>query len=867
MELSGTSVQIERAFHTQMRQYQIGGETHIANATEISVPAAVAPVVRGVVSLHNFFKKPMVGNRFQARRNGDGTYTAIAPDVTFSTSSGPVHALAPGDYAKIYDLGPLYSASPTPLNGNGILIGIVARSDVLLGDFNDFRSISSLPPSGVANILTLQPDPGFNPNSSDSAEATLDAQWAAAVAPNASVKVVVSASTATTDGVDLSSAYIVDHNLTDIMNVSFGACEANLGPAENAFYNALWQQAAAQGISVFVATGDSGAAGCDPTVSNTPALGGLAVSGLSTTPFNTAVGGTQFSEGGNDAAFWSATNGTGGVSVNGYIPEAVWNQSCDPRLAGSPCATQGFFLVGGGGGASALYPKPIWQLGVPGVPNDSARDVPDVSLTAASHDGYIICFASSCSSAQPSVFIIGGTSASSPSFAGIMAIVDQTLGRQGLPNYTLYRLARNASAFCSSSARTSPSVPPPAACIFNDVTAGNNGVPGLTGFNATTGFDLATGLGTVNAANLVNAWKAIVLPTPTVALSSSGGAAITAAHGAPVPLSIDVTGPAAPAPSGTVALSTSSTGPVGAVGLVAPANSNVGTFAGTVSNLPGGTYSLVAHYPGDGQVGPSDSNSVSVTISPEASTTTFRAFGITPQGFPVQTTSFPYGSFMDLHANVAGASGQGLATGFVVFQDTTTGQSVGSAQLNLKAEAELFFVPGVNFPFPLTVGPHALTASYAGDSSFNVSAPAPLALTITKGNPRVVINPLSSFVATQASSLNVFVNPTGTILPTGSVQLLDGGAPLGAPAPLSPGSTQAFFSVTFNTEGTRSITASYTGDATYNAAVSPALSVNVAPPFAIAGLNGASATVVAGQTATYTLLVETSTLPSTLMGQ
>jgi hypothetical protein len=864
MELSGTSVQIERTFHTQMRQYQIGGETHIANATEISIPAALAPVVQGVVSLHNFFKKPMVGHRFQARPNGDGTYTAIAPNLTFPPPNGAIHALAPGDYAKIYDLNPLYTAAPIPLNGNGILIGIVARSDVSLSDFSDFRSITNLPPSNVANILTLQPDPGFDPNSGDSLEATLDAQWAAAVAPNATVKVVVSASTATTDGVDLSSLYIVDHNLTDIMNVSFGECEAALGPAANAFYNSLWQQAAAQGISVFVSTGDSGAAGCDPSVSNTPARGGLAVSGLSTTPFNTAVGGTEFNEGGNAALFWSATNGTGEVSVNGYIPEVVWNESCDPTLPGSPCAGQGFFLLGGGGGASTLYPKPIWQIGIPGVPNDSARDVPDVSLSAATHDGYIVCFASSCSAGQ--VFVVGGTSASSPSFAGIMAIVDQTLGRQGLPNYTLYRLARNASAFCSSSARTSPSVPPPAACIFNDVTAGNNSVPGLTGFNATTGFDLATGLGTVNAANLVNAWKAVVLPATTIALSSSGGTTVTAAHGAPVPLTINVTGQAAPAPSGTVALSTSSTGPVGAVGLVAPANGTVGTFAGTVSNLPGGSYTLTAHYPGDGQVGPSDSNSISVTISSEASTTAFRVFGITPQGFPAPATSFPYGSFMDLHADVAGASGQGLATGSVSYVDSTAGVSLGSAQLNLKGEAEVFLLPNSIVPANLTVGSHTLTASYSGDASFTASTPGSLAVIITKGNPNLVIDPVNNFVATQADRLDAIVNPTGPILPTGNVQFLDGGVPLGAPVAISPGSAQAILLATFATEGQHPITASYSGDATYNATVSPALVVNVVPPFAIAGINGSSATVVAGQTATYTLLVETANLPSTFNG-
>jgi hypothetical protein len=632
-----------------------------------------------------------------------------------------------------------------------------------------------------------------------------------------------------------------------------------MGAAENAFYNSLWQQAAAQGISVFVSTGDSGAAGCDATSSATAARGGLAVSGLSTTPFNTAVGGTQFNEGGNDATFWSVTNGTGLVSVQGYIPEVVWNQSCDPTLASSPCAGQGFFLVGGGGGASILYPKPVWQSGLFGIPNDSARDVPDVSLSAATHDGYIICFNNSCNGGQ--VFIIGGTSASSPSFAGIMAIIDQKLGRQGLANYTLYRLAIATSARCSSNARTSPSAPPPAGCIFNDVTVGNNSVPGLTGFSATTDFDLATGLGSVNAANLVTAWGAISHGATATTLSASGGA-VSGTHGQPVVLTINVTGPSAPAPSGTASLFSSTAGPVGAVALTAPANSNVASFGGSVSNLPGGIYSLTAHYPGDAQVGPSDSNAVSVNIAPETSTVVLRAFGVTAQGEPVQTASFPYGSFMDLHAEVAGASGQGIPTGTITNLDTTTPTALGTASLNGKGEAEIFIFPRNQIPAPLTLGLHAVTATYGGDKSFIALAPGSLNVTITKGNPSLTVIPEAQFVANQSSFMNVFVVATGPIPVTGSVQFFDGTVPLGPPATVDSG--QAPVSVTFAQEGQHPITASYSGDATYNATVSPVLSLNVAPPFAFFG--GNSATVAAGQTATFNLTVVTSVIPSSFNG-
>jgi large repetitive protein len=858
MELSGTSGQIERAFQTQMRQYQVGGEMHIANATDLSIPAALAPVVQGVASLHNFFKKPLVGQRVQARLNSKGTYTPIAPNATLA---GNLHALTPGDYAKIYDLSPLYNAA-TPLNGTGVQIGLVARNDISTSDFNDFRSLTNLPPTpNVSNVLTLPPDPGFDDTSGDTVEATLDAQWSGGVAPGASIKVVVSASTATTDGVDLSSAFAVDNNLTDILSVSFGQCEAGIGPAENTFFNSLWQQAAAQGMSVFVSSGDNGAAGCDPAESNTAAQGGLAVSGLASTPFNTAVGGTEFNEAGLDANYWSATNAAGGVSAAGYIPEEVWNETCDPTPVGSPCAGQGFFLDAGSGGKSTIYPKPTWQVGFPSAPADISRDIPDVSLSAAGHDGYIICFDSACESGL--VNIVGGTSASSPSFAGIMAIVVQALGRQGLPNYTLYRLARNASASCNSSARVSVTVPAPAACIFNDVTVGNNSVPGQAGFNATSGYDLATGLGSVNAANLVSAWRALNFATTTTTLTSST-TTVTAAHGQPVPLVVNVTGPAAPAPSGAVALSSSTSGPAGALALT-PSGTTIGNFSGNVSNLPGGTYSLVAHYPGDGQNGPSDSIPLSVTISPEASTLAFHVFGIDAQGQTVQSTSFPYGSVMDFNAKIAGVSGQGRATGTVTFEDSTAGIFLGDAALNVKAEADFFMFlnTGPQLPAPLTIGPHTLTASYSGDASFNAGALVSLPVTITKGNPLVRMNSGNSFTSEQSSALQAAVAPTGPILPTGTVQFFDAGISLGT-VQLQTGSVFVSLPVTFANEGNHSITASYSGDSTYNAAVSAVQVVNVVPPFSFQGTT--TATVVAGQAATYNLTFGTFSSPSTFSG-
>jgi hypothetical protein len=835
LEFTGTSGQVERAFQTQMRQYKVAGEMHIANASDLSIPAALAPVVQGVVSLHNFFKKPLIGRHTQARINGDGTYTPISPNINLG-AGGAVHALVPGDYANIYDLNLLYQATPTPLNGSGIQIGLVARSDIDTTDYAGFRNLAALPPGNITNVLTFPPDPGFDPTSGDSLEATLDAQWSGGVAQGANIQVIVSSSTATTDGVDLSAAYAVDHNLTDVLSVSFGQCETILGPAENIFINSLWQQAAAQGMSVFVSAGDNGAAACDPAEGPTAATHGLAVSGLASTPFNTAVGGTQFIDP-TPATFWSATNGPGEVSALGYIPETVWNESCNPNTLNSPCVGQGFFLDAGSGGKSTIYGKPAWQVGFP-TPADTSRDIPDVSLSAAGHDGYVLCFGGSCAAGQ--VAVVGGTSASSPSFAGIMAIVDQALGgRQGLANYALYRLAKGASAVCGSSLRTDPTVPVPAGCIFNDVTTGNNNVPGLTGFSAVSGFDLATGLGSVNAANLVTAWKALASATTSTTLSASP---VSVAHGTAVNLTINVTGPSAPAPTGAVALVSSLTGSVGSVDLTSPATGASSAFTGSVNSLPGGTYSLTAHYPGDSTNGPSDSAPVSVTIAPEASTTSIIVFNTT-----ATASSFSYGSFMELHSAI-GPSTHGVATGSVTYKDS--GNLLASAPVNPKGEADLFIFPGTS-PAPLLPGPHTLTASYSGDPSFISSTSVSETITITKGIPTVAISSPGSFTAGQPGTLTATINPTGPANPTGTVQLLDGGVALGAPVPIVPGSTQVSLPVTFQTGGAHSVTASYSGDTTYNGAVSPALAITVSGLFSFAGTT--SATVAAGQAATYNL--------------
>ena len=285
-------------------------------------------------------------------------------------------------------------------------------------------------------------------------------EWSGGIAKGATVKFVVSKSTNVSDGVDLSSAFIVNNNLASTMSVSFGSCEAQMG-GDSGFYNNLWSQAAGEGISVFVAAGDSGSAGCDAPSSSqgsanttTPAIHGFGVNGLASTPYNVAVGGTEFNDSVSPATYWNAGNDANNASAKGYIPEVVWNESSFTTAGASANG-----LWAGGGGVSTLYARPSWQTGTgvpafdPGTTNQQHRLLPDVALTAAGHDGYLIY-------QEGGLYMVGGTSASSPSMAGIMTIVNQHIGgRAGNPNTRLYSLAATN---------------PP---IYRDIVLGTNEVP------------------------------------------------------------------------------------------------------------------------------------------------------------------------------------------------------------------------------------------------------------------------------------------------------------------------------------------------------------------------------------------------------
>jgi subtilase family serine protease len=281
---NGTAGQVRSAFHTEVRAYNTGTERHYANAQDPSIPAAFAAVVAGVVSLNDFQSRPM----------HRGT-AAVGSQPEFT--SGMSHYLSPSDFATIYDAAGLYTQS---IDGTGQSVAVAGRSNLSLSDVQSFRSTFGLRSNNPAVIVN-----GTNPgvvSTDEETEATLDVEWSGATAPKASVQFVVSASTNTSDGITLSSQYIVNHNLAPVMTLSFGNCEAAIGSAGNQFWNSLWHQAAAQGITVLVAAGDSGAAGCD-SPSSTSATGGAGVNGLCSSPYSTCVGGTQFADSANPSTY------------------------------------------------------------------------------------------------------------------------------------------------------------------------------------------------------------------------------------------------------------------------------------------------------------------------------------------------------------------------------------------------------------------------------------------------------------------------------------------------------------------------------------------------------------------------------------
>ncbi len=576
IDFSGAAGAIRTAFGSEIHALAVGGVRHIANMTDPQIPAALAPAVVGVVSLHDFRPRPL--NRLRTQ---------------YTTSTG-TKLVAPADLATIYNLNPLFAQGNV---GQNQTIVVIEDTDVYSTvDWATFRSTFGLSDYSSGSFTQVHPAPESGRNNcsdpgtvsgTESLEAILDAEWSTAAAPGAAIELASCANTTTFGGlIALQNLLSQSGSPPAIVSISYGECEATNGAAANAAYSSAYKQAVAEGVSVFVAAGDEGAASCDPNT--TVAIHGVGVNGFASTPYNVAVGGTDFGDtySGTTNTYWSATNSPSYGSALSYVPEIPWNDSCAGTLfsgflgyaapygsggfcnsstgqsyltttagSGGPsaCASGSPSVAGVVSGTCAGTAKPSWQSGAPGIPADGVRDLPDVSLFAGNGllgHYYVVCWSDTvqsggapCTGAPSNWSGAGGTSFASPILAGIQALVNQSTGaRQGNPNYVYYTLAASQSASgisCNSTQGNAVA----GGCVFYDVTkgdmdvncqgsndcylpSGTNGVLSTSAssysnaYGTATGWDFATGIGSVNASNLAKYWT-------SADLSLSGGGSVT----------------------------------------------------------------------------------------------------------------------------------------------------------------------------------------------------------------------------------------------------------------------------------------------------------------------------------------------------
>jgi hypothetical protein len=875
---SGNVAQIHQAFNTSIHRYFVNGEAHLANSTDPQIPAALAPVIAGVAPLNDF--RPKRGVQRQIGGRFDPETKTIKPDLTLNcTSSG---CALPGgsnsslilfanaaDAATIYDtpipaLNKNYSSSLVGGNtydGTGVTIGIAGDSNITVQDINNYRSAflpSSYPQFQQSNVIVVGNDPGMN---GDAIEALLDLEVSGGIAPGATVNFYTGADTDLQSGLFLAIYRALDDNAVSILNVSFGACEANQGDSGNAQILNAWQQAAAQGISVTASTGDSGSAGCDNPNTETAAANGLAISGLASTAYNIAVGGTDYNALQSTSTSFSQYVGTTNAASSyyrtalSYIPESPWNDS--PTTNNGPLATNTAFkdssgntnITGAGGGISDCvqtsgntctggYAVPPFQTGLPASLNFgfSTRAVPDISLLAA--DGaygalWVVCSdnvangssttAQDCqqtsgSLTSSSTFTgVGGTSAASPAFAGMLALVSQSQGgvRLGQANNVLYNLASQAALYPT---------------VFHDVTTGNNSVvctggsaancgsnSFLTGYNAGAGYDAATGLGSVDVSQLIANWKKATITATTTSIKINGStSAVSVQHGTTLNFGISVTPSSA---TGDVSIVNNSGVQSGGASDQSFGTLSSGSLTGTYSGLPGGgPYTVSAYYGGDVKNAGSTSNGVTVTISPEPSTTLLNvniydaSTGNTVcqdgSSTPCVGASVPYGLFNFALAQpvctacIAGTTitPNGVATGTVNFFDGSNSLATSAIASNGVATYTNYQIVSQTF----SVGTHSVTAAYGGDGSFNGSTSTATAFKVIQAATTTAAASSATSVGSTASvmiSVAVAADSLGAP-PSGNVQLFNGSTAVGAAVAV----TQGYSSTTGLVQSTASFT-------------------------------------------------------------
>ena len=905
IQFSGTTGQVAQAFHTSIHTYVVNGETHHSNASDPEIPAALAPVVAGISPMNDFRAKAQhVLRGTSTVSNASGSLQVVGhptPQLTVTdpVTGGPFLFVTPSDAATIYNAPNSLnrSFSGTALYGTGVKVGVAEYSDLQTADYQNYRNLF-LPgiTAPAPNLIVDGADPGVTLDG-DGQEALLDAEVISGLAPAASLYFYSSASDILDDGLSDAIVRAIEDNEVSVLSVSYGSCEAELGSSGNTFFFEYWQQAAAQGITPLVAAGDNGSAACDDATTGNVAVNGLQVNGIASTPYDIAVGGTDFNVlGSNFTQYATASNVSPDSfygSALGYIPENPWNDSIkDPVGAFSANVvnlypdmnggTDFSIIVAGSGGASSAgvctatsqngiclspgYPTPPFQSGInvgTAAPS-GVRYLPDVSLFAAPGKAHPVAWAfcsdSSLDQATTASYTdclpgsngfnldpIGGTSAATPAVAGILGLVIQSLPgnpRLGIANDVLYNL--NAKGNTGA---------------FNDVTVGNNSVPCspvnsagcgsngfLTGYNAGTGYDLATGLGSINIAKLITAWPTATFTASQTAFQINGAtAAINIVHGTAVNLQAQVTPNNA---TGVVSV----TGNPGAGNEAAFYGITLASGSGSltgVNTLPGGTYTLQAYFPGSVLDAASTSNAIQVTVTPEGSQVGLSTnvedpvSGQTAQN-AISETFGQNGAAYVAPENLNGTSFHGSPSGTATL--TINGSASPATSLNSNGAA--------SFPlYNLAPGTYALSASYSGDSSYGASAtPGNLSFAVGKGPTQLTIIPGGSAIAGSGmTAVNVYLltDSVSNTYPTGAVTLTSGSTTL-VPTSVtnivnSNGTDliQYTYAVagTQLAQGANTLQAAYAGDSNYTGAGTTTTMLAVSgstttPAFNMSGPNG-----------------------------
>lgn len=637
IHFSGTASQVEAAFHTRMHRYLLHRQTHWANATEISLPQAIAGMALGIGNLTTFRPQPHFA-RHEVNAIRPSAASLVQPHYTLQDQNGnEVNMIAPADAQTIYDVAGLYNSSIT---GTGQTLAVVGQTDITKyqNDIKNFRLLSGLNANNLPTQIVVPGTGNPQVSSGDLTEADIDVEWSGAIAKDANILYVTVGGQG--GNVFNALAYAVQTPLVasgtkfvPVISISYGACEPP--PSQGSGIQQIEQlleQANSQGQTIVAASGDEGSADCDYSAGPSGAQNGLAVDYPGSSQYVTSVGGSSFSGDVSDQSkYWSTSNSSNNGSALSYIPETTWNNT--PTLQDMQSVGQ---LSAGGGGASALFSKPSWQAG-PGVPNDNNRDVPDVSLASdPGHDGYVLCteagsnnnsLSSTCVyplsgnevayfPANNQGYLYGGTSIAAPQLAAMITLWNQKSGNTGGIG--------NANPIFYLSAANNPSA-------FHDITTGSNAVVCKQGSpdcvngvmsccSAGTGYDKATGLGSVDAGAVAAIWPDLPAVNASFSLLLSN-AAISVNPGGSQTTNVVLT------PSG------------------AGANSMAG-FSGTVnlacSNLPAGVSCSFA--PGSSvTLSPGATQTVTLTVSATASaaatTTAHRSTPVQPihRNWPMQT--------------------------------------------------------------------------------------------------------------------------------------------------------------------------------------------------------------------------------------